>query len=111
VVDNNKITQEILYQFLVLKVLIELGGQAERDSVLHRIKTKYRHWLTEKDLASYESGSTERWKNHISFARQHLKERGLLEKNLPRGVWKITDEGRKKYKEWRDFIQANLSQK
>lgn len=109
--DNNKITQEILYQFLVLKVLIELGGQAERDSVLHRIKTKYRHWLTEKDLASYESGSTERWKNHISFARQHLKERGLLEKNLPRGVWKITDEGRKKYKEWRDFIQANLSQK
>ena len=106
--NNNKITPEILYQFLVLKVLIELEGRAERDSVLHRIKTKYRQWLTEKDLAGYESGSTERWKNHISFSRQHLKEMGLLEKNSPRGVWEITDAGRKKYKEWFETIQQNL---
>lgn len=106
--DENKITPEILYQFLILKILIKAGGSAERGRVLDTIKRDYGQLLSGKDLSEYQSGHGERWKNHISFAREHLKEVGYLRKDSPWGLWEITDEGRKKYNEWLDSIQKNL---
>lgn len=110
-VDNSKITPELLYQFFILKVLIELGGSGERCRVLNKIKRDYKTLLTKKDLEDYESGHGERWKNHISFTRQHLKEQGYLRSDSPYGLWEITDEGREKYKEWFELIKRNLPQK
>ena len=106
--DENKITPELLYQFLVLNILIKAGGRAERYRVLDTIKRDYKYFLSGKDLSEYQSGHGERWKNHISFAREHLKETGYLRKDSPRGLWEITDEGRKKYNEWLESVQRNL---
>jgi hypothetical protein len=108
--DENKITPELLYQFLVLKILIKAGGSAKRCRVLDTIKRDCGQLLSGKDLSEYQSGHGERWKNHISFAREHLKEIGYLRKDSSRGLWEITDEGRKKYKEWLEHIQKNLPQ-
>src|SRR4030042_526212 len=108
--NENKITPELLYQFLILKILIKQGGSAERGRVLDIIKRDYGNSLSGKDLSEYQSGHGERWKNHISFAREHLKEIGYLRKDSPRGLWEISDEGRKNYTEWLEFIQKNSPQ-
>jgi len=105
--DENKITPELLYQFLILNILIKAGGSAERCRVLDTIKRDYWQFLTDEDKSEYQSGHGERWKNHISFAREHLKGSGYLRKDSPRGLWEITDEGRKKHKEWLEFIKEN----
>lgn len=105
--DENQITPELLYQFLVLKILVKAGGSAERCRILDIIKRDYANLLTGKDLSEYRSGHGERWKNHISFAREHLKEIGYLRKDSPRGLWEITDKGKEKYKEWLEEIQSN----
>ena len=81
--DNDKITKEILYQFLILKILIDLGGEAEANRVIGRIGRKYRDLLTEKDLMVYDSGSAERWKNYTQFARQHLNQTFLFYLHTP----------------------------
>lgn len=105
--DENKITQELLYQFLILKILIKAGGSAERCRVLDTIKRDCGQLLSGKDLSEYPSGHGERWKNHISFAREHLKEIGYLRKDSPTGLWEITDQGRGKYKEWMDTLRKD----
>ena len=105
--DENKITPELLYLFLILNILIKAGGSAERCRVLDTIKRDYKHFLSGKDLSEYQSGHGERWKNHISFAREHLKEVEYLRKDSPRGLWEVTDEGRKKYLEWVNLLQSD----
>ena len=108
--DNEKITPEWWYKLLVLSALIKMGGSAERERILSHIRLHHENLLTKKDLEDYESGHGERWKNHISFARQHLIERGYLANNSPHGIWEITDEGRRQYTEWTELIRQNSSQ-
>lgn len=108
--DNEKITPELLYQFLVLNALTKMGGSAERERVLSHIKLHHENLLTKKDLEDYESGHGERYKNHISFARQHLIDKGCLARNSPHGIWEITDVGRRQHTEWVETIRQGLSQ-
>lgn len=108
--DSEKITPELLYQFLVLNALIKMGGPAERERVLSHIKLHHENLLTKKDLEDYESGHGERYKNHISFARQHLIDKGFLARNSPHGIWEITDTGRRQHTEWVEIIRQSLPQ-
>lgn len=105
---NTEITKDIFYQFFILKILIDSGGKAETCRVIDRIKRDYRKMLTEKDLNEYEKNKEERCSNYMRFARQHLIEAGCLKRGSPRGIWEITDDGRKQYGEWLDLIQKNL---
>lgn len=50
--------------------------------------------LTAKDREKLDSGDL-RWRNRVQFTRLTPKERGLLKSDSPRGVWELTDEGRK----------------
>ncbi|MEW5897425.1 MAG: winged helix-turn-helix domain-containing protein [Nanoarchaeota archaeon] len=108
---NSKITKDVLYQFFILKILVESGGEAETYRVIDKIKRDYGKILTEEDLKAYEKSKEERCSNYIRFARQHLIEAGCLKKGSPRGFWEITDQGKKQYAEWSDFLKANLPQK
>lgn len=108
--NDDKITSKILYQFLILKALIYMGGSAERGGVLSRIRLVYGKFLSKKDLEDYDSGNGERWKNHLSFERQHLIYNGCLSKNSPHGIWEITDIGRHKFAEWRELLKQSLSE-
>lgn len=107
--NDDKITPEILYQFLVLSALVKLGGSAERNRVLSYIKSRFGNHLSKKDLEDYKSGHGERWKNHISFARQHLVEKEYL-RRASHGIWEITESGRKQYEKWVDEVKQTLSQ-
>ena len=108
--DSEKITPELLYQFLILSALTKMGGSAERESVLSHIKLHHENLLTKKDLEDYKSGHGERWKNHMSFARQHLIDKGRLARNSPHGIWEITDAGRRQHTEWVETMRQGLSQ-
>lgn len=106
--DNPEITKDIFYQFFILKIIVESGGKADTYRVIDKIKHDYGKWLTEKDLNVYEKSKEERCSNYIRFARQHLIQMGYLKRSSPRGIWEITDEGRKRYIEWLNVIQRNL---
>ena len=105
----NEITGEVLYQFFILKILIQHGGRAETYRITDTIWRDYKHILSEKDISDYEKSKEPRWKNHIRFARQHLIEVGCLKRGSPRGIWEITEEGKLKYHEWVKSIKENLS--
>lgn len=50
--------------------------------------------LTPRDYERLDQGE-ERWRNRVRFARLRMKERGLISSTSRRGVWEITDDGRK----------------
>lgn len=108
---DNEITKDILYQFFILKILVESGGKAETYRVIDKIKHDYGKILSEKDFMGYEKSKEERCSNYIRFARQHLIEAGCLKRGSPRGLWEITEEGTKQYGEWLDLIKKNLPER
>ena len=106
----DEITGEILYQFFILKISIQYGGQVETYKIMDIIWRDYKHILSEKDVSDYEISKEPRWKNHIRFARQHLIEMGCLAKNSPRGTWEITEKGRQVFSQWLDSLRRGLSE-
>ena len=109
--NNNATTPEILYQFLILKTLINMtNGSAERNEILSYIKLHHGNLLTKKDLDDYDSGNGKRCENHISFARQHLIDSGCLARSSPYGIWEITLQGRQQYREWAELLKQGLTQ-
>ena len=64
-------------------------------------------FLSKKDAEEYKSGNSIRWKNHVSFAREHLKKEGFLRKDSPRGLWEISEKGREQLKVWLEMIRQN----
>ena len=89
------VTPQKEYQIPILEVLVELGGQAPTREVLRQIYEKVKHRLRPKDLETLPSGNDIRWENAVMWARNKLREQGFLSSNSPRGIWAITDEGRR----------------
>jgi hypothetical protein len=102
---NNKITPELIYQILILKILVSQGGSAETNRIMEIIWRDYRDKLSEKDRMDYEISKEPRWKNHVRFTRQHLIDIGYLVNNSPRGIWEITEEGR----QWVELLKQELA--
>jgi Mrr N-terminal domain len=78
----------------ILQVLEEAGGATTSNDVLDALEERMGDMLTEKDREPLRSGSI-RWRNRARFARLRMKERGLLSDSSQRGVWEITDDGRR----------------
>jgi hypothetical protein len=76
----------------ILEILEEMGGRAPIGEVLDRIPTKVT--LTSGDFEKTNSGWI-LWQNRACWARQNMKDQGLLRSDSPRGVWEISDEGRR----------------
>jgi tetrahydromethanopterin S-methyltransferase subunit G len=89
-------------QFIIpiLEAIIELGGRAKVKDVLERVHDKMKGILNEHDYKPLPSKPKEkRWENTAQWARLDMVEKGLLAKDSPRGIWEITDKGRKYYYE------------
>jgi len=83
------------YEIPLLEALIDLGGEGKVWEIYERVEKKMK--LKEVDHEILPSGKAVRWKNNVQWARQRLKERGLLDKTAPPRVWRITEEGREYY--------------
>jgi Mrr restriction endonuclease-like protein len=83
------------YKLSILNVLVERGGGAPAGEVIEAVGDKLSAELTPTDKESIASGGI-RWHKRVQFARLHLVEEGAITKEAPRGVWTITDAGRRK---------------
>ncbi|GIW44078.1 MAG: hypothetical protein KatS3mg077_1360 [Candidatus Binatia bacterium] len=81
-------------QRAILEALMELGGQADHRKVLEIVEQKVADLLTEHDYEVLTNGET-RWRNNARWLRHRLIQEGLMERNSPRGVWAISEAGRK----------------
>jgi restriction system protein len=89
-------TPEIAYYEPILEALNELGGSAEMNVVLERVEQSMREVLRQVDYESLASGTEMlRWRNTAQWARNTMVEEGLLKLDSPRGIWEITEAGRR----------------
>lgn len=79
----------------MLEALADLGGSAERDVVVQLVGKKLSGTLTDADKQMLPSGGQIRWENRIAFQRENMKRQGLIRADSPRGIWEITEEGRR----------------
>lgn len=83
------------YELPILKALVAKGGQAPSREVIDAIEPLLADKLKDVDRSETSSGEI-RWRNRAQFVRLDLIEKGELVKDSPRGVWEITDAGRKR---------------
>ncbi len=89
------ILPETDYELPMLEIIAEHGGRAPAREVLDELETRLSGKLTEVDHATLGSGDI-RWRNRAQFVRLRLIQEGDLVKDSPRGVWELTDQGRRR---------------
>lgn len=82
------------YKESILEVLVERGGAASASDVMEAVGDKLAAELTPTDKAQIASGGI-RWHKRVQFARLHLVEEGAISREAPRGVWTVTEAGRR----------------
>ncbi len=95
------------YWRFILQSLVELGGSARSELVLERVGQKMEHILTAGDRAMLPSGVDVRWKNRAAWQRYNMVRQGLLKNNSPRGIWEISEQG----KRWLEETGKQVAQK
>jgi DNA primase len=90
-------TPEEKFIMPILESIIELGGRAKVKDVLERVHDKMKGILNEHDYKPLKKEKL--WENTARWARMMMVEKGLLAKDSPKGIWEITEEGRKYYEE------------
>ena len=89
-------TPEEAYRLPILTALVELGGGGQTAEVLVRVEREMRGQLLEVDYDPLSSNSNmKRWYNTAQWTRNALVKEGLMKSDSPRGVWEISEEGRK----------------
>lgn len=89
-------TPEECFRIPILQSLVELGGSASMADVLDRVESKMREQLNVYDLSPLPSNSTQlRWRNTAQWARNAMVKEGLMASNSRRGIWEITEFGKK----------------
>jgi len=94
---KGEITPQADYAHPILKALIEMGGSGRMRDVFDRVFDKMENRLKPRDFMKLSSGTAIRWKNAAQWERQKLKSEGYLKKDSPRGIWEITEKGRRLY--------------
>lgn len=82
------------YWVPILEILREAGGAAPASDVIDALGDRMRTILTQRDYESLSMGEV-RWRNRARFARLRMTEQGLLSAASSRGIWELTDIGRK----------------
>lgn len=85
---------EVEYELPILQVLHRHGGRVPAREVIEQVGEIIGDRLTPLDHEELEKGG-KRWQKRVQFTRLRLVERGLIDKDSPRGVWEISDEGRR----------------
>jgi restriction endonuclease Mrr len=105
-------TPEENYVMPIFESVIELGGKAEMKDVLNLVHEKMKNILNSYDYEPLPSNPKQkRWENTAQWARNTMVNEGLLVKDSPRGIWEITDKGRKFYEENKQSWQADINNK
>jgi hypothetical protein len=88
-------TPQKAYRVPILRALDEMGGQGRTAEVVDRVGELMEDRFTEWDRQVLPSGTDIRWRNKANWARNTMVNEGLLASDSPRGIWEITDQGRR----------------
>jgi len=89
-------TREELYVQPVLTALVELGGSARMNDVIDRVGKLMNGILKDVDRDPLASDpDMPRWRNAAQWARWAMVKDGLLKPDSPRGVWEVSEAGRR----------------
>jgi hypothetical protein len=83
------------YRIPILEALLEKEGKATQDEVFGIIYQRMREDFNHLDLETLSDGYTRRWQKNAAWQRYSMVKIGLLKSGSARGIWEITDEGRK----------------
>lgn len=89
------ILREEEYETPLLHVLANRGGSGPAGEVIDALGKQLDGKLMDRDLERLNSGRV-RWQNRAQFVRLRLVEIGDLKQDSPRGLWEISDQGRKR---------------
>jgi hypothetical protein len=93
-------TREPEFRRPLLKVLVDKGGSASMKDVLAELEKIMKGKLKDVDYDPLPSDpDTIRWRNTAQWSRQAMVNDGLLKNNSPRGIWEISEAGRKYLKD------------
>lgn len=88
-------TPEAAYYLPILKALIELGGSAKMQAVLDKVHKAMKPILKDVDHEPLASDpDMPRWRNSAQWARNTMRQEGLLKDDSPHGTWEITPAGK-----------------
>lgn len=86
------------YERPILSVLGKYGGSAPARDVVERVGALIDDQLTALDREAQPNG-LKRWESRVQFTRLRMRKAGLIQAGSPRGVWELSDQGRKAYDE------------
>ena len=103
---KGSVTPQKAYRIPILNALIELGGNGKVKDVLDHVGKEMRDVLKKVDYEKLPSGVDTRWSNAAMWERMSMVDEGLLKpaKESGRGLWEITDKGRKYYEEHKSSV-------
>ena len=89
------ISQATYENFLLYTLEEKFAGSADKRSVTQEVveRLSKRGLITSADLELVSTGETKA-ENMIAWGRNALKDRGLISRDSPRGVWELTSQGR-----------------
>jgi len=96
VTGRSELTPQATYEEFLLLVLEEkFDGRADKRAVTHEVLARMskRGFIRSADLEFVSTGETKA-ENTIAWARNALKDRGLISRQSARGVWELTPAGR-----------------
>jgi hypothetical protein len=82
----------------ILEIIDESGGSAAATDVIETLGDHMEGLLKPRDYEKLTMGEV-RWRNRARFARLRMTEQGLLSSTSHRGVWELTDAGRRYLKD------------
>lgn len=93
--DSEQIPQTTYENFLLFTLEEKFGGRADKRSVTQEVieRLSKRGLISSADLELVSTGETKA-ENMIAWGRNALKDRGLISRNSPRGIWELTSQGR-----------------
>lgn len=92
-------TQQVKYRTPILQALEDLGGSGYVNEVLDFVYKKMKNFLVSVDLEELPSVRQKRWRNAAMWEKSHMVKDGLLKSDSPRGIWEISEKGKKYLKE------------
>jgi Mrr N-terminal domain len=95
--DSGEFTPVFAYWRPILEVLVEMGGSGQRLKVIGAVGEKMKGILKPADYGKLPKSGWKRWSNRVVWQASNMRqpEQGLIKNDSPRGIWEITDAGRK----------------
>lgn len=88
-------TPEEAYRLPILRTLAEMGGAGRTAEVLDHVGKLMQDQLKEVDYDPLSSSGSPRWRNSAQWARNTMVNEGLMKESARRGVWEISEAGRR----------------